>query len=155
MSENQPIKKTVHVKLTLSIDIEIDESHIPTTGAKARPNGTQRTGDDQAWREGDDMQRRLLRAVLADKEVFNEYIRFCVTNCVSGQQWQYWHELLRDVPNDHVESVLEPILQKLPAKDQELLQGASENGVFLENVEEFYDCWDDTIAEARIEIINP
>lgn len=155
MSKEQPIKKTVHVSLVLSIDIEIDESHIPTTGVNATPKGIQRTGDDQAWRDGDNMQRRLLRAVLADKEMFEEYIRFCVTNSVSGLQWQYWHQLLRDTPDDDIQRVLEPIIQKLPESDQKQLRQAAENGVFLENVEDFYDCWMDTIAEAKIEIINP
>lgn len=155
MSKEQSIKRTVQVTVTLSLSIEINEVHIPTTGVKARPKGTQRTGNDQAWREGDDMQRRLFSAVLSNKNTLDEYIRFCAANSLSELRWQTWHELVRDTDDDDIEKILAPVIQTLAEKDQEQLRGASEEGVFLENVEQFYDCWQGTIDEATIEIIDP
>lgn len=150
--DKQPIKETRQVSLTLHFTVEVDESSIPTDGVNARPNGTIRSGDDEAWREGDEMERRLLHAVIAQKQAADAYLLYAVVSQLSGWPWQDWHELLLGDAQEDIEKVLLPAIKTLSSEDQEHFAHAKASGVFFECTEAFQDCWSVRLDTTKVVI---
>ena len=152
MSDQNPVKKTYQLSLTLHFTVEVDESTIPTTGVNATPSGVTRTGDDNAWRQSDEIKRRLLHAVLAQKETTDAYLLFSVVSQISGWTWQEWHETLRGIDEEDLDYILAPAIKTLPQDDQKYFAGAEKNHVFFEATEIFQDCWSTRMEDAEISI---
>lgn len=140
-------KFTKHLRLQLDFTVTIDESAIPTTGVHATPY---RSGDHEGWLEADECQRRLFKALLANKSMYEAYLIYTIATDLGSMTWQAWQEFLVGTPSDNLEEVLQPTIETLDKTAQEYFATAKENETFFECTEEFQSCFQTVLDDASI-----
>lgn len=140
-------KFTKHLRLQLDFTVTIDESTIPTNGVLAHPD---RSGDDEAWRESDEHQRRLFKMIVTHKDMLETYLTYLLASELGAMTWQQWQDLLLGAPEDNLEEALRPAIALLDASAQEYFANAKENGTFFECTEEFQESIQSSLDDAII-----
>jgi len=125
-----------HFHLTFHFTVNIDESKIPTEGIHAKTWYTRSSRDDEAWHETDDRQRRLLKAVLANNEVLNRWLRMTIASWFEQEEWK---EALP--PDDEWGDILAPAIATLSKDDRETYGAMIADRVLAEDIEDFNDCF--------------
>ena len=127
------IKK--HFHLIFHLNVTIDESKIPTEGVNATTLGT-RSGDDAWWRRYDDRQRRLLKAVLADKKTLDNWIMSQFASLFEGGEANsVFYE------PDESENILAPAIATLSPEDRKAFADLIAHEVLDDHIEEFRECF--------------
>lgn len=97
-------------------------------------------------------QRRLLHALHSNQERFYMYLQWSITSFFEGMNWNDWRQLLMKTGEEDSEEILTPVIATLGPADQQFFLGASEHGVFSENVEKIADCFSTELEQVEIVI---
>lgn len=132
MSRGEPDAVIVekHYRMTLDFRVLVGD---------VRKDGVERDGDDlEQADEHLERQRRLLRALLRDERVLDEFLTYLVTDRVCGHSDSELGIVFGVRPD---EEILEPIFSALGDDDARFFRGVRQDGILWDNTEQFERCF--------------
>jgi hypothetical protein len=119
-----------HYRMTLDFRVLVGD---------VRKDGVERGGDDaEQARERLKRQRRLLRALLCDERVLDEFMTYLVTDRVCSHTDSELG-IVFDVRPE--EEMLEPVFSAMGEDDARFFREVSQEGILWENTEQFERCF--------------
>ena len=127
-SDHDTVIREKHYRMTLDFRVLIGDVE-----------EVKRDGDDaEHAREHRERQRRLLRALLRDERVLDEFMTYLVTDRVCGHADSELGKVFGVRPE---EEMLEPVYSKMGEDDARFFQEVSARGIFWDNTEQFEWCF--------------
>lgn len=119
-----------HYRMTLDFRVLVGD---------VRKDGVERDEDDAVEaREYLERQRRLLRALLRDEKVLDEFMTYLVTDRVCSHPDSEL-DMVFGVKSE--EEILEPVFSALGEDDVQFFREVSRDGILWENTEQFECCF--------------
>ena len=132
MSRGEPDTVIVEKHYRMTLDFRVLVGDI-------RKEGVERVGDDAEWtREHLERQRRLLRALLRDERVLDEFMTYLITDRVCDHPDSEF-DMVFGVRTE--EEILEPIFSALGEDDAQFFREVRRDGILWENTEQFEFCF--------------
>jgi len=126
--EHHTVIREKHYRMTLDFRVLIGELE-----------EVKRDGDDREHTlEHRERQRRLLRALLRDEKVLDEFMTYLVTDRVCGHTDSELDKVFGVRPE---EEMLEPVYSKMGEDDARFFQEVISRGIFWDNTEQFEWCF--------------
>lgn len=132
MSRGEPdtVMMEKHYRMTLDFRVLVGD---------VRKGGVERVGDDlEGADEHLERQRRLLRALLHDEKVLDEFMTYLVTDRVCSHPDSEL-DIVFGVRTE--EEMLEPVYSAMEEDDAQFFREVSRDGILWDNTEQFEFCF--------------
>lgn len=117
-----------HIQITLDFTVTIEEEKILP-------------GQNKDECEYNERQKRLLHAVLSDKERFDTYLQWQITGFFECMNWHDWYEQLMGDRDITSETILSDSIATLDTSDQRFFEEVKQEDIFHENIEDMENCF--------------